>query len=177
VVVAVVEAAPVARDSELAAYQAQAQESLGRWRAAAQGWALAASSRPELLARAAACWVQAGEPQRALEALRAVGARQPLAGRQAVRLALALGQRGVAKELLRRLLAVRLADAQLHLMLAQLAWAAGQGGAGGAAGARGRAPGSGPRLEASGSAVCRRRSEGIGGCGCLAGMAGLFFLG
>lgn len=113
-------AAPAQGDPEILALQAVAAESLSRWALAAQTWEQAARTKPSLLSNAGRCWLAAGNRDRALRCLDRLSASDPAALQQAARLALASSRPEAAEKYLRQLLALRPADRELHLALAEL---------------------------------------------------------
>lgn len=110
-----------ARDAETLAYTARAHEALRHARDAAKAWQAAGQLRPDLLAHAARCWLAAGERERALKCLIAVGQTDARALRQAIELALELNKADEAERHLRRLLASHPDDSSARLLLARLA--------------------------------------------------------
>jgi tetratricopeptide (TPR) repeat protein len=108
------------RDPDVLAWEGQALESAGRWAEAARMYEEAAAGRPEMMAAAARCWTAAGDKTRALACLVRVAPTDPAGLRDAVELAMAMKRPDLAERYLRRIVAAKPGDVELHLALTEL---------------------------------------------------------
>lgn len=107
-------------DPEMLTYLARGYERQNKWREAAAAWEQASTSRLDLLADAARCWLEAGQKQRALRCLDRLGEKNPAALAEAARLVISMGKPDAAEGYLRQMLARRPHEPGLHLDLAAL---------------------------------------------------------